>query len=131
MSTPAGVGILALLDLPDPCVLGADNDVAAHTLAARILTPPDAPAEWNEPTPVICIDLRAAIGTRLDATGLADWQRRCNEALGQADEVQSATATLTFANGVLRCVVQAVGAAGPFSFVITVDNVTAQILRGP
>lgn len=130
MATPAGVGILALLDLPDPCVLGTDNDVAAYTLAARILTSPDAPAEWNEPQPVICIDLRAALGSRLDRAGLDEWQARANEALGQADEVESAAATLTFAGGVLRCVVQAVGSAGPFAFVISIDSVSAQILRG-
>jgi hypothetical protein len=130
VSTPAGTGPLALLDLPDPCVMGTGDIVAAYGLAARLLTPPDAPAEWGEPEPVACLDLRAALGSRLDDDAVADWQRRCNEVLAQDERVSSVSATLTFANGVLTCVVRAVGAAGPFTFTLTVDQVNASLLMG-
>lgn len=130
MATPAGIGPLALTDLPDPCLLGSGNDVAAYGLAARLLTPPDAPAEWNEPKPVACIDLRAALGSRLDQQGIADWERKANEVLGQDTRCTSVTATLTFSGGELFCSIQAVGAEGPFSFVFPVNDETAALLRG-
>lgn len=126
------IGPLALLDLPDPCLLGSDDDVVAYRLMARILTPPDAPAEWNEPTPVACIDLRAAVGSRFDAGSLSDWERRANEALGQDEECKSVSATLALDDDkVLRCLVEGVGAEGPFRFEIAIDGVTAELLRGP
>lgn len=136
MTTPAGTGPLALLDLPDPCILGTGNDVAAYGLAARLLTPPDAPAEWGEPLPVACLDLRAFIGSRLDERGRADLERQCNAVLGQDERCSSVTATITLVRAAgslvsaITCTVRAVGAAGPFSFVVSVDNVTAQILQG-
>lgn len=132
MATPAGTGPLALLDLPDPCVLGTGDDVAAYALAARLLTPPDAPAEWGEPEPVLCLDLRAALGSRFDLAGkgLADLHAQANRCLAQAQEASGASCTLSYSGGTITCVVSAQGAAGPFSFVISVDAVTAQILRG-
>lgn len=136
MTTPAGTGPLALLDLPDPCLMGTGDVVAAYGLAARLLTPADAPAEWSEPTPVACLDLRAFIGSRLDERGRADIERQCNAVLGQDERCSSVTATITLerAGGSLvssiKCVVRAIGAAGPFSFVVSVDNVTAAILQG-
>lgn len=130
MATPAGTGPLALLDLPDPCIMGTGNDVAAYGLAARILTPPNAAEEWGEPTPVASVDLRQAMGSRLDAAGLRSWERACEAALGQDDRVDSVSVSLSLVNRILRASVSCEGAAGPFSFVVTVDNASAQVFRG-
>ena len=136
MTTPAGTGPLALLDLPDPCVLGTGDDVAAYGLAARLLTPPDAPAEWSEPLPVACINLAAFVGSRLDERGRADIERQSNAVLGQDTRCASVAASITLDRAIggnvvaIRCAVSAVGSSGPFSFVVSVDAVTAQILKG-
>lgn len=129
MSTPAGTGPLALLDLPDPCLMGTGDAVAAYGLALRLLTPPGVLEALGDPAPYDSLDLRAYVGSRLSPQALRDLESACNQVLGQDERADSVSCSLSLSGGVLAATVQAEGAAGPFGFVLSVDDASSTTFR--
>lgn len=129
MSTPAGVGVLALLDLPDPCVLGEGDVVAAYGLALRLLTAPGAMELVGDPYPYASIDLRQSVGSRFPTGGARALEQQARDVLNQDERAASVDCSIVLSGGALVATVHAQGAAGPFGFVLSVDAVGAATLR--
>lgn len=128
-----GTDVLALDDLVDPEQLVSDDLNLAYALGRRLLTPDGTMAAIGDTAPYDSIDLRDWLGQRLnpnDPNVLDDLQLQCRQVLSQDPRVDMVTVLATFAAGTLAVSVAGSGTDGPFSFVVKVDNLTAQILRG-
>lgn len=128
-----GTDVRCLDDVDDPEVLVSGDLGMAYALARRWLHNPEDFEEIGETEPYDCIDVREWLGNRFSLTDrgvLDDLQTQAQQVLLGDPRVQTATVTATFAQGTLTLSARGVGAAGPFSLVLAVDGVTAQILRG-
>jgi hypothetical protein len=121
-----GIGIIALLDLTDVAVFGTGNELVAYGLAMRLLTPSGALVECGDPSPYDSLNLRDYLGARLSDT--RSLEAACNQVLGQDERADSVSATVSFSAGVIRVAVHFENAAGPFDFVLAVDQVTASLI---
>jgi hypothetical protein len=131
MAVDYGTDIAALTDLPDPEVLVSGETNAAYAEARRLLTPTGALEEVGETAPYDSMDVRDWLGQRLDATTLDDLQAQVSQVLVEDPRALAADVSVPpLAAGALRISSQVEGTQGPFSFVLTVDGVTAMLLRG-
>lgn len=133
MTTPAqlyGTDILAIDDLPDPEVLGAGEINVAYALARRLAQPPDAMEEVGDTDEWDSIDVRDFLGGDFDLTDptfVDQIQQQATQVLRKDPRVLTVTVQATLASGKLTLVVIGQGAAGPFSFVVAVDQVTVTL----
>lgn len=128
-----GTDVLALDDLVDPETLASAELNLAYALARRLLTPAGTMALLGDTAPYDSIDIRDWLGKRFaanDSTVIDDLQLQCRQVLAQDERVDSVLVTATFLAGTLSVAVDGTGGQGPFDFVLKVNNVTAQILRG-
>jgi hypothetical protein len=133
VATDYGLDVLAVDDLTDPEQLVSGDLNVTYALARRWLTPTGALDEIGDPGPYDSIDAREWLGNRFSLTDrsvLDDLQTQAQQVLQGDPRVETATATVTYAAGVLTLTGQGVGTAGPFELVLAVDGVTATILRG-
>jgi hypothetical protein len=128
-----GSDLAAIDDLFDP-ELEVDGDLnVAYALARRMLTPAGAMEEIGDTAPYDSIDIRDWLGKRFDLndrTVLDELQIQCHQVISQDRRVSRVSVVATFTQGTLAVSVQAEGAEGPFSFVLSVDGVTVTFLRG-
>lgn len=132
-ATDYGADALALLDLPEVEIMGTGDIVVAYAIGRRWLTPSGALEEIGDTEPYDSIDVREWLGRRFkvgDRSVLDDLQTQAAQvALGDL-RVRSITVAATFTAGVLTLRGAGQGAKGPFSLVLSVDGLSAQILRG-
>lgn len=134
-ATDYGVDVAALDDLPDPEVLASGELNVAYALGRRLLQPAGALEEIGDTAPYDSLDLRDWLGKRMSEADRADLEAQVVHVLSQDERVLTvaATVTLTAGAGTTRKITVAVeveGTDGPFSFVLSVDGVTATLLRG-
>lgn len=133
MSTDYGTDVQALDDLPDPEVLCSGDLNVAYALARRWLTPTGALEEIGDPEPYDSIDVREWLGNRFSLTDrsvIDDLQTQAQQVLLGDPRVESATVVATYAQGTLTLTARGLGADGPFTLVLSVNGVTASLLRG-
>lgn len=132
MATDYGLDVQALDDLNDPEVIVSGGLNVAYALARRLLTPAGAMEEIGDTSPYDSLDIRAWLGARFSLTDrsvIDDLQQQCRQVLSQDPRVDSVDVKINFNQGTLSVEVNGTGSAGPFSFVLSVDNVTAALLR--
>jgi hypothetical protein len=128
-----GTDVLALDDVQDPEVLVSEELNLAYALARRWLLNPEDIEEIGETEPYDCIDVRDWLGDRFsltDRTVLDDRQTQAAQVLLGDPRVDHVIVVATFTQGTLRLSAQGFGKNGPFKFVLGVNGVTAQLLRG-
>jgi hypothetical protein len=133
MAGPLSVArdVLAIDDLPDPERVGAGEDNAVRALARRLLQPPDANAEIGDLVPIETIDLRDYLGDTPTTQELRDLEavvERCIADDERVREVESVSAV--HGGNRLQVSVSGLGSEGPFSFVLSVDDVSVALLVG-
>jgi hypothetical protein len=133
MATDYGLDLLAGDDLTDPEQFASGDLNVTYALVRRWLTPTGALDEIGDPGPYDSIDTREWLGNRFslsDPGVLDDLQAQAQAVLVGDPRVETATATVTYAAGVLTLTGEGVGTAGPFKLVLAIDGVTTTVLRG-
>ncbi len=133
MAVDYGTDLLALDDEQDPEVLVSGELNVAYALARRLLTPAGVMLEIGDTAPYDSLDIRDWLGKRFqlaDRSVIDDLQMQARAVLSQDVRVRSVTCFVSYNHGTLSVSVQGQGTDGPFSFVLAVDGVTAQFLRG-
>lgn len=134
MSTDYGTDVLALDDVEDPEVLASGDLNVAYALARRLLTPTGALEEIGETEPYDSIDVREWLGNRFrltDRSVLDDLQTQAAQVLGADPRVETVdSVVVTYAQGTLTLTARMSGAAGPFALILSVNGVSASLLRG-
>lgn len=133
MSTDYGTDIQALDDLTDPEVLVSGELNVAYALARRLLTDPEAMTEIGDTAPYDSINLNDWLGKRFQLTDrsvIDDLQQQARQVLAGDARVSDVQVQAGYTQGRLSVSVQGQGAAGPFDFVLTIDGVSAPLLRG-
>lgn len=131
-TTDYGSDFAVIDDCQDPEVIATGDLNVAFALARRILTPFDAWEEIGYTAPYDCFDITELLGQRWkfnDQSELDRLQVQCRAVMIQDPRVSSVKVQVTFIRGVLSVDVRADGANGPFSFVLSIDGVTAPALR--
>ena len=136
MATNYAKTLAALDDLPARGATVFGEKAAAYRIARRLLTPEGGLAdvieedsdEWPELN-ALTLDLREWCGLAVSAADIRDLEARIVAVVSDAEDVSAATAAVTFADRVLSVTVDAVGAEGPFSFVLDVSAVSSSVLR--
>lgn len=126
-----GTTVQALVDLPDPCVLCSEQVAAAYACARRWTTPSGAYDDIGEVTQYDSIDTREWLGGRFNLTDqsvLNDLQTQATQVLQDEPFASQVAVVVSYASGTLALTGQIQGANGPFSFVLNVTAVTAQLL---
>lgn len=130
MATDYGTDILALEDLSDPEQLVSGDAAVAQALAHRLMTAPGAyNDDTGDPEAYDSIDLGAYLAADLDASALRDLEAQAVQVLSQDPRVSTVAVTASFNAGVLSVSVVGEGADGPFSFVLTIDQVSGASLQ--
>ncbi len=127
-TTDYGTDVKALDDLPDPEELVSGDLNVAYALGRRLLQPVDALEEIADLEEFACIDLRDYLGESIDDQELAALEQRVNEILAQDPRVDSVEATVSFNDGALSVDASGFGVDGPFSFVLSADALSVDLL---
>lgn len=133
MSVDYGVDVLALDDLSDPETLVPQDLNVAYAMARRLLTPAGAMEDIGDTAAYDSIDIRDWLGARFrlsERTAIDDLQQQATQVMKQDERVDSVSVLASYNQGRLSVGVKGVGKNGPFSFVLSVDGVTATLLRG-
>src|SRR5688572_26938929 len=125
-----GVDVKALDDLPDPEEIAAGDLNVAHARGRLLLQPDDALEEIGDDEDCDSIDLRDYLGESMDDEELEELEARVNQILSRDPRVETVEASVTLTGGALRVEADGNGSEGPFSFVLSVDEVSATILAG-
>lgn len=126
-----GTDVQALFDLPDPEVLCSGDLNVAYALARRLANDADAMAEIGDTNEYDAINLNDWLGSDFDLTNRTvtdDLQQQAQQVLLKDPRVLTAIVQATYATGTLTVQVNGQGADGPFSFVLSVNGVTAPLL---
>lgn len=130
-SIQQAIDILAIDDLPDPEQLGTGEDNVVRALARRLLQPEDANAEIGDDEPIETLDLREYLGGSPSPEEILDLEQRIERCIADDERVAEVeTVEVNYGETTLSVSVSALGAEGPFSFVLTVDALTASLLIG-
>jgi hypothetical protein len=127
--TDYGTDIAALDDLQDPEVLVSGDFAVAYALARRWLTPYGALAEIGETVDYDSIDVRDWLGQRVDQASLEDLEKQAGQVLLQDPRVLSVDVTVQYSNATIILTGNVIGTNGPFRMVLSVDGVSASLLR--
>jgi hypothetical protein len=132
MATDYGSDIKALDDLPDPEEIATGEENLAYAQARRVIQDPGAFDEIGETEEYVCVDIRSALGGRLDETERATLEESCSQALNDDERIESAAADVAFTTDGLQLSSSHEGANGPFGLVVAAgtDGVTASLLKG-
>jgi hypothetical protein len=137
MATTVQIALAALDDLPARGQTVSRDVAVAYRCARRMLQPlgglsdviePTDDVEWPEET-YTSVDLREYLGRDMGAQDLAELESLIVTALSEEDEVDDAVVTAAFSGGTLSAAVDATGADGPFSFVLSVSDVSSATLQ--
>lgn len=128
MADDYGTDVQALDDLPDPEVLVSGDVNVGYALGRRLLTPPGAMDEIGEEE-YDSIDLRGNLGARMSTQDVADLRSDASRALSADERVDDVSVDIDHVTGGLELAVTATGDAGPFRLVVSVDGVSATLLR--
>jgi hypothetical protein len=124
------IDIKALDDLPDPEELVSGDENIAYAQARRLLQPDGELAEIGDDGDFECMDIRDALGRRLDEIERADLEQRANRAASaDGERVESAQVSLTLSGNQLTVNETHATATGDYSLVLTVDGVTVSMLK--
>ncbi len=126
MSTSYGVATLGVTDIPLKSVSTSDPYlVVGQRVMRRLLTPRGALAAIGG-DPNFGWDIRQYINGKLSGTSLAQAQQEITNECLKDEAVLSANVSFAYSfNGPLTITVALVGASGPFSLVLPVQNLTA------
>lgn len=132
MATDYGSDVRALDDLPDPEEIATADENVAYAQARRVIQDPSAFDEIGETEEYVCVDIRDALGSRMDETEKATLIEACNQALNDDERIDSADVDAQFTTDGLQVSASHEGAAGPFDLVVAAgpDGVTASLLKG-
>ena len=137
MATDYGKTLLCLTDLPRIGAMVSGPTAAAYRCARRLLQPEgglldvieaEDDVEYPEAN-YLSVDLREYLGRDMDDQDLAALESKATSAINEEADVESATVDASFTAGELSVTVDAVGAEGPFSFILSVSDVTSATLR--
>lgn len=132
-----GRTLAALEDLPTRGAIVSGDAACAYRCARRLLQPsggladviePEDGVEWPEDH-YVSLDLREWCGLDVTTGDKRRLEAQINAALRDEPTIESASATVTLADRELSVFVDAVGAEGPFSFVLSVDDVSSATLK--
>jgi hypothetical protein len=112
-------------DLSMPSIMVSGFRVIAEAIARRWQTPRGGLID----DPNYGYDLTGFINTDLDQAGLARIGHEAGAEALKDSRVLRASVTITFVGGVLLAAGQFVTAQGPFELVVSVSNVTVQLLQ--
>ena len=126
MATNYGASTLGVTDVPLKSVTTTDPFlIIGQRVMRRLLTPRGGLASIGG-DPNFGWDVRQYINSRLSATQVAQAQLEIRNECLKDDEVLDATVTLAYTfNGALTITIQLQAAAGPFSLVLPVQNLSA------
>jgi hypothetical protein len=130
MATDYGVDVAALDDLPDPEVLVEGDDNLALAQGRRLLQPADAFDEIGETAQYDCLDLRDFLGRRLSVDEQEELEADVDRVLNSDPRVRAAEGNVELAGGALKVDAATQGRDGAFNLVLTVDKVSASLLKG-
>lgn len=128
MTVDYGSDIAALDYLPDPEQWVSGPLLMAYAVARRWLTPAGAWDEIGYPNLVTTVDLRSYLGARLSAADLVALQRTLEAAALEDERVASVALSVSSGQGSLKVAASLVTASGSFSFVLSVDAVSASLI---
>jgi hypothetical protein len=132
MAASYGVDVKALDDLPDPEELASEDENVAYALARRLAQDSDALEEIGDTNEYDSINLNDWLGGDYDLTSLTevdDLQQQATAVLIKDPRVLTVRVQAAFNGTVLSVSVQGSGSNGPFSFVLSVDGVSAPVLE--
>lgn len=127
-----GVDVKALDDLPDPEELAVEEENVAYAIARRLAQDSDALEEIGDDDEYDSINMNDWLGGDFDLTDrtvLDDLQQQATQVIFKDPRVLSVVVQASYATGRLSLNVQAQGSNGPFSFVLSVDGVSAPLLE--
>ena len=125
-----GTDVQALDDLPDPEVLCGGETNAAYASGRRLLTPTGALEEIGETEEYDSIDVREWLGARRGEAERASLETQASQVLTQDPRVLSSEVEVALGKGALQLEASLEGTEGPFSLVLSVDDVTTKLMRG-
>jgi hypothetical protein len=125
-----GVDVKALSDLPDPEEIATGDENVAHALGRLLLQPDTALDEIGDNEDCDSVDLRDYLGESMSAEDVRQLEARIVKILSRDPRVETVEVSVTLTAGELSVEVDGNGTEGPFSLVLTVDEVSASILAG-
>lgn len=123
-----GADLAALDDLPDPDQMVSQAADVGYSICRRLLQSQDAFAEIGDLEPYTCVDVRDWIGKRPSADEKRDLEATVARIAREDPRVDSATSSIVFGTSTIQVTISVVLADGPFSYVLTVDQVSAALL---
>lgn len=124
-----GTDVNAVLDRPDPETLATGTRNLANRLARRLLTTNGALTDIGDEAQYDTLNLRDWLAARPSGSDIGNLNTSMQQILAQDEEVDTVTASATWAAGVLSVTVNGVGSAGPFEFLLTIGDVSSAVLR--
>lgn len=131
MSTDYGTATLGVSDIPLISIRSSDPYLVIGQRIARRLTTPRGGLAAIGDDPNFGWDVRQYTNGRLSPVLLAQAKSQIEAECTKDEEISAAFATLTFANGgALTITLQLTSAAGPFTLVMPVANLSATLIFG-
>lgn len=127
-----GTDVQALFDLPDPEVLCSGDLNVAYAIARRLCNDADAMEEIGDTNEYDAINLNDWLGADIDLTDFTtidSLQQQATQVVLKDPRVLSARVKASFSAGRISVSVTGAGSDGPFSFVLSVDGVSAPTLQ--
>ena len=123
-----GVDVFAVTDLDPAFRLVSGRQAHAQAIARRLMTA-RGDLERIGDDPDYGTDLRRFVGDDVGPRVVFEVQAAVEREALKDERTQACTAVATFAGGALTVAVRLVDAAGPFSLVLAVSDVTVSVLK--
>jgi hypothetical protein len=126
----ANTDIKALDDLPDPEELVSGDENIAYAQARRFLQPDGALEDIGDDGEFASMDVRDALGRRMDETDRADFEATANlVATADEERINSAEVVVSLGGNVMTIEETHETATGEYRMVLRVDDVSATLLK--
>lgn len=123
--TDFGTAWSCVTDLTMPSVMVKGNRIVAEAIARRLITPRGGLVD----DPDYGFDLSEFVNADLTPGDIARIQAGVQAECLKDQRVSGASSTVVVANGVLIATIVLTTASGPFTLVLSVSDVTAQLLQ--